>query len=93
MVGPVVERALFLVPGGAFVVVDDAVVIGVDLVEALAEATVALGHRHRREKVVIRLLPLEPGATLRVQILFGELGGNLELPFFDKVEPPIAVGP
>ena len=78
-------------PRGALGVVDDAVMVGVDLVEPLAEAAVALGRGHRREEIVIGLLPIEPGPSLGAQTLFGKLGGDLDLAFFDKMQPPVAV--
>src|SRR5271155_1063819 len=66
----IVKGALLVVPGGAFVGPDDAVVIGVDLVKAFAEPSVTLGRRHRGKEVVIGFLPFESRLALRVQILF-----------------------
>jgi hypothetical protein len=37
------------------------------------------------------ILPFERRPALRAQILHGELGGNLNLPFFDKMHPPVAI--
>src|SRR5437764_10960581 len=50
-----VEGPLLVVPGGALSGIDDAVMVRVDLVEALAEAAVALGVGESGEPVVVRL--------------------------------------
>jgi len=55
---PAVEDALLLPPGGALRRVDLAVVIDVDLVEALAEAAVAIDLGEAGEPVVIATLHL-----------------------------------
>jgi len=36
-------------------------------------------------------LPLEPGAPLGSQVLFGELGGELGLALLDEMHAPVAV--
>src|SRR5215469_11562159 len=73
-VGAVVEGALLFVPSGALAVVDDAVMVGVDLIEALAKQPVALRGGHAGEEIVIGFLPFERGAARRRQILYGEFG-------------------
>src|ERR1041384_8358489 len=86
-----VEGALLLPPGGALAGVDLAVVVGVDLVETLAEAAVALGLRQPGHPIVIGLHLLEP-CLLAGRLVGGrELYGVLRLPPFNKIEPPIAV--
>ena len=86
-----IKGALLFVPGGALAAVDDAIVIGIHLIEALAETAVALGQGHRREIIIIRLLPFKPGAPLRVEVFLGKLGSDLGLALFDEMQPPVAV--
>src|SRR5205823_223513 len=86
-----VEGALLVVPGGALARVDRAVVIGVDLVEALAEAAVTIGCRQPGEPVEIGLGLFEPGPLTRLQIGGGELGDELGLSAFDVAQPPLTI--
>ena len=73
-------------PGSAFGMIDRAVMVSVDSVEALAEAAVAVGLREPGEPVIVRLDLLEPGALARLQIGGGQLRGELRLAAFDKAE-------
>jgi len=59
------RRRAAVVPSGTLVTVDDAVTIGADLVEALAEQAVAIVPRYRRGMIVTGLLSLETGAAAR----------------------------
>src|SRR5437588_9447693 len=86
-----IKAALLVAPGGALAGVDRAVVVGVDLVEAGAEAVVAVGRRQPGEPVIIGLDLLEPGALARLQIGGRELCGELGLAAFDIAQPPLAV--
>jgi hypothetical protein len=52
---------LLVAPSGTFLGIELAIVIGVDLVEALAVELIALLSRHRRNLIVIRLAPLNAG--------------------------------
>ncbi len=52
---------LLLSPGGAFLLIEFAVVIGVDLVEAFAVELVPFFGGHRRELVVVGLALLNTG--------------------------------
>src|SRR5207248_454699 len=87
----VIEGALLLPPGGALTGVDLAVVVGIDLVEALAEPAVAVGFRQPAHPVVIRFDLLEPSLLASWQIGGGELHCQLRLAPFDEIEAPIAV--
>ena len=78
-------------PRGAFGVVDRAVVIGVDLIEARAEPAVAVGLWEAGEPVIIGLSLFEPGPLPRLQIGGGQLRGQLGLPALNKAQPPLAV--
>src|SRR5205085_8274424 len=82
---------LLVVPGGAFGMVDRAVMVGVDLVEALAEPAVAVGFGKSGEPIVIRLGLFNPRPLPGLQFDGGQLCGQLRLPALDKVQPPLAV--
>src|SRR5712692_6609078 len=56
-----IEDALLVAPGGAFAGIDPPVVIGIDPIEALAEAAVTIGLGQGGEPVVIGLDLLQPG--------------------------------
>src|SRR5262249_1840456 len=71
--------------------IDDAVVVGVDLVEALAEAAGALGLGKPGEPVVIRLGLFKPGALALRQGDGRGLGGEVGLGRLEKAHPPAAV--
>src|SRR5260370_33178462 len=86
-----VEGALLVMPGGALAGIDPPVVIGVDPVEALAEAAVALGFGETREPVVIRLNLFEPGLARRRQIARGKLHRQFATPSLDEIEAPVAI--
>ena len=68
--GPIaaVEGALLVAPGGALGLVDLPVVIGVDAVEAFAEAAVAVGFGQVGEPIVIGFDLFEPGFLPRREI-------------------------
>src|SRR5207248_2794976 len=87
----VVEGSLPVVPGGALGRVDLPVVIGVDAVEALVEAAVAVGFGEPREPVVISLHLFETGLALRREVACGQLAREIALPPLDEGEPPIAI--
>ena len=91
--GPIaaVKGALLVAPRGALGLIDRAIVIGVDAVEALAEAAVAVGRGQAGEPVVVGLDPIEPGLLLRREISRGELEREFVLAPLDEIEPPIAV--
>src|SRR5215472_14121184 len=86
-----VKGALLVVPSGALGGIDDAVVVGVDLVEALAEAAVTLGLGEPGKPVVVRLGLFKPGTLALRQIGGRKLGGQLGLALLDKAHPPIPV--
>ena len=71
--------------------IDRAVMIGVDLVEARAEAAVAIGLRQPGEPIIVRFRLFQPGPLARLQIGGGQLRGELGLAALDKAQPPVAV--
>src|SRR5690242_14058082 len=86
-----VEGALLVMPGSPFGMIDRAVMIDVDLVEAGAEATVAIGLGKASEPIIVRFRLFQPGALTRLQIGRGQLRGELGLAALDKAQPPVAV--
>src|SRR5207249_10494601 len=86
-----IKGLLLIVPSSALGMIDRAVMIGVDLVEARAEAAVAIGLGQPGEPIVIRFRLLEPGALARLKIGDSELRGELGLTAFDVAQPPLAV--
>jgi hypothetical protein len=71
--------------------IDLAVMVRVDPVEALAEAAVAVGLGEPREPIVVGLDLFEPGALAWRQIGGGQLRRELGLAAFDEFDPPLAV--
>src|SRR5215469_12879471 len=83
--------ALLLAPGGTLLQVEPAVVIGVDLVEALAIEPVAFRLRHRRQLIVIGLAALEARLFGCRKAGGGQLARQPGLPLRQIVQPEIAV--
>src|ERR1700675_3408596 len=83
----VIERPLPVAPGAALGLVDLPVVIGVDPVEAFAEAAVALGGGQAGEPVEIGLAAFEPGFLQGRKIGSGNLDREFALAPLDEIEP------
>src|SRR5579871_5206204 len=78
-------------PRSALGLVDQAVVIGVNLVEAQAKQAIARFCRHRRKAIVIGLAPFEVGPFRRPHTGRGERLREFGLPFGDDAQPKIAI--
>src|SRR6266851_8825807 len=87
----VIKRTLPVAPGAALGLVDLPVVIGVDPVEAFAEAAVAFGGGQAGEPVEIGLAVFEPGFLCGREVGSGKLDRQFALAPLDEIEPPIAV--